>query len=103
MKYATIIKTVAGAGLLPGSAGVMASGFDGGWSHDKHTGTLMNANAPGYASTGPAASMKSKKCSEFARGVSQNSNTGTLMNTEAVPVSRHASHPQQLWWRPVPG
>lgn len=90
MKYSTIIKSVAGAGLLLGSAGVMATGFGGGWAHDKHTGTLMNTNAPSYESTAPAASMKSKKGSEFAEGVSQNSNTGTLMNAN-VPSSEKQS------------
>jgi hypothetical protein len=80
MKNAMTIKTIAGAAILLGSAGVMATGFGGGWSHDKHTGTLVNSNAPSYESTSPAASMKSKKGSEFAKGVSQNSNTGTLMN-----------------------
>jgi hypothetical protein len=85
MKYSTLIKSVAGAGMLLGSAAVMATGFGGGWKHDSHTNTLMNTNAPSYESTGPAASMKSKKGSEFADGVSQNSNTGTLMNAN-VPV-----------------
>ena len=85
MKYATIIKSVAGAGMLLGSAGVMATGFGGGWSHDKHTGTLVNNNAPSYESTSPAAGMKSKKGSGFGEGVSQSSNTGTLINAN-VPA-----------------
>jgi hypothetical protein len=81
-----IIKSVAGAGMLLGSAGVMATGFGGGWMHDKHTGTLVNTNAPSYESTGPAASMKSKKGSEFGDGVTLNSNTGTLMNSNVPAV-----------------
>ena len=97
MKYATIIKSVAGAGMLLGSAGVMATGFGGGWSHDKHTGTLMNANAPSYGSTSPAPSMKSKNGSEFGDTVSQNSNTGTLMNANAPTYEKQSeSHGTQV-------
>jgi hypothetical protein len=83
MKYQMIINTIAGAGMVLGSLNVMASGFGGGWSHDSNTNTLMNANAPGYASTSSAPSMKSKKGSEFADGWSHDSNTGTLMNANA--------------------
>ena len=77
MKYSMIIKSVAGAGMLLGSAGVMASSFDGAWTLDKHTS---------YESTGPAASMKSKKGSEFGDGVTLNSNTSTLMNSNVPAV-----------------
>jgi hypothetical protein len=86
MKYSMIIKSVAGAGMLLGSAGVMASSFGGAWTLDKHTGTLVNTNAPSYESTGPAASMKSKKGSEFGDGVTLNSNTSTLMNSNVPAV-----------------
>lgn len=85
MKYSTIIKSIAGAGMLLGSAGVMATGFGGGWKHDSHTNTLMNTNAPSYESSSPAAAMKSKKGSGFGDSLSQDSNTGTLVNAN-VPT-----------------
>jgi hypothetical protein len=80
MKYQMMIKSIAGAAMVLGSLNVAASSFGGGWSHDSNTGTLTNANAPSYASTGSGASMKSKQGSEFGGGLSQDSNTGTLMN-----------------------
>ena len=83
MKYSMIIKSVAGAGILLGSLNVMASGYGGGWSRDSHTGTLINANAPGNSTTRSATAMKSKQGSGFGNGWSKNSYTGTLMNTNA--------------------
>jgi hypothetical protein len=91
MKYSTIIKSVAGAGMLLGSAGVMATGFGGGWQHDPNTNTLMNSNAPSYESSGPAASMKTKKGSEFAEGVAQSANTGTLINMNVPSYEQQSS------------
>ena len=83
MKYPMIIKSIAGASILLGSLNVMASGFGGGWSLDGHTGTLVNANAPVYSSSGSATAMKSKEGSGFGNGWAKNSHTGTLMNINA--------------------
>ena len=93
MKYPLIIKSIAGAGMVLGSLNAVATGFGGGWKHDSHTNTLMNTNAPSYESNSPAATMKSKKGSEFAKGVSQSSNTGTLMNANVPTYEKQpASH-----------
>ena len=98
MKYSMIIKSVAGAGILLGSLNVMASGFGGGWSRDGHTGTLVNANAPGYSSSGSATAMKSKEGSGFGNGWSKNSHTGTLMNANAPSYEKqpHAAGDKQV-------
>jgi hypothetical protein len=90
MKYSTMIKSIAGASLVLGSMNAVAS-VSGGWSHDSHTGTYVNANAPSSSSTDSGSAMKSKKGSEFASGVTQNSNTGTLMNAR-VPSHEKQSH-----------
>ena len=110
MKYSMIIKSVAGAGILLGSLNVMATGYGGDWSRDSHTGTLINANAPGNSSTRSATAMKSKQGSEFGNGWTKNSHTGTLTNAnapsydKAVPCCRRqASHSQQLRWWQVSG
>lgn len=82
MKYQLMVKSMAGAALVLGSLNAAASGFGGGWKHDS-TGTLTNTNAPSYESSSPAASMKSRKGSDFADGWSHDSNTGTLYNANA--------------------
>jgi hypothetical protein len=83
MKYQTLIKSIAGAGMILGSLNVMATGFGGAWSHNSSTGTLVNASAPSYPSSSTGVSMKSKNGSDFADGWSLNSNTGTLFNANA--------------------
>jgi len=97
MKYSTIIKSVAGAGIVLGSLNVMASGFGDGWSRDSHTGTLINANAPVYSSSS-ATAMKSKEGSGFGNGWSKNSHTGTLMHVNAPSYEKqpHAAGDKQV-------
>ena len=96
-----IFKSVAGAGILLGSLNVMASGFGGGWSLDAHTGTLVNANAPVYSSSGPRTAMKSNEGSGFANGWVKNSHTGTLMNVNAPTYEKqpHAAGDKQVTLR----
>jgi hypothetical protein len=98
MKYSMIVKSVAGAGILLGSLNVMATGYGGGWSRDSHTGTLINANAPDYSSSGSATAMKSKESSAFGNGWSKNSHTGTLMHTNAPSYEKqpHAAGDKQV-------
>jgi len=98
MKYSMIIKSVAGAGILLGSLNVMATGYGGDWSRDSHTGTLINANAPGNSSTRSTTAMKSKQGSEFGNGWTKNSHTGTLKNANAPSYEKqsHAAGDKQV-------
>ena len=79
MKYRSMIKVIAGAGLAAGSMSVLASGFGGGWMQDRDTGTLYYSLAPTPPQQPSASSGHQKeRLNSFGGGWVQDRNTGTL-------------------------
>ena len=82
MKYQTTIRNMVGAGLVLGSASVMASGEHAGWAHDPVTGTMYHYDAPAVERSSGAAGQGGHGTKSQASGAWTNdSHSGTFVLT----------------------
>jgi hypothetical protein len=90
MKYGILMNVMAGAGLMATPVLVMASGFGGGWMHDKDTGTLSYTLAPDHGKHQAAAERhQSARLNGFGGGWVQDPVTRTLSYTLAPDHGKH--------------
>ena len=86
MNYQSMIKVIAGTGLIFSSLNVSAGGFGGGWMHDS-TGTLSYSNVKTVKSSTP--SQGGYESSGFGGGWKHDS-TGTLYYSKIPAVKGSA-------------
>ena len=100
MKYRMLMNVMVGAGLVTAPLLVTASGFGGGWMHNKGTGTIYNSHAPDHGHQQAAAERhQSVRLNSFGGGWVQDPVTRTLsyslVHDRTVPAAA-AGNPSGL-------
>jgi hypothetical protein len=84
MKYRMLMNMMVGAGMVTAPLLVTASGFGGGWMHNKGTGTLYYSHAPDYGHQQAAAERhQSLRLNSFGGGWVQDPSSRTLSYSPA--------------------
>jgi hypothetical protein len=90
MKHKTIISLIAATGMAAPALSALASGFGGGWMHDKHTGTLYSTLAPEPVRHQGDSENAGQKLNSFGGGLVQDKYSGTLYSTQSPQMGRQA-------------
>jgi hypothetical protein len=90
MKHKTIISLIAATGMAAPALSALASGFGGGWMHDKHTGTLSWTLAPEPVRHQGDSGNARQKLNSFGGGLVQDKSSGTLYSTRVPQLERQA-------------